>query len=309
VTIPDTVVSIGQDAFNGTAWLNNQPSGIVYAGKVAYCYKGTCPASLSFDSGTKGIASGAFKNCTALKSVSIHGVIQVIGESAFAGSGLTSVTIPSSVHYINDSCFENCTGLTEMTFNGDIETFGRYAISGCSALSKINVYGQIKNIRTSVDKYDKQNTHKMPTQAVTLWYYNTKAPEKVEESWLKTGTVYLYSSAVKSAFETAFATNPGIAVKVHTNVLYKLDTGSVYTVQWYTKGDRVVYPADPVKSGYTFAGWNPNITIVYDDENVLTATFTMNSHTPYPGTDQEELIPAPEPMEQNPALAEDDRTP
>ncbi|MEG1529283.1 MAG: InlB B-repeat-containing protein, partial [Clostridia bacterium] len=43
VTIPNSVVSIGYGAFAGTAWLNNQPDGLVYAGKVAYCYKGIMP--------------------------------------------------------------------------------------------------------------------------------------------------------------------------------------------------------------------------------------------------------------------------
>ncbi|MGM9802469.1 MAG: leucine-rich repeat domain-containing protein, partial [Candidatus Limisoma sp.] len=43
VTIPNSVTSIGERAFYGTAWYNNQPDGLVYAGKVAYKYKGTMP--------------------------------------------------------------------------------------------------------------------------------------------------------------------------------------------------------------------------------------------------------------------------
>lgn len=39
-TIPNSVVSIGSSAFMGTAWYDNQPDGLVYAGKVAYKYKG-----------------------------------------------------------------------------------------------------------------------------------------------------------------------------------------------------------------------------------------------------------------------------
>lgn len=35
VTIPESVTSIGNSAFSGTAWYNNQPNGLVYAGKVA----------------------------------------------------------------------------------------------------------------------------------------------------------------------------------------------------------------------------------------------------------------------------------
>ena len=38
VIIGNSVTSIGRDAFYGTAWLKNQPNGVVYAGKVAYIY-------------------------------------------------------------------------------------------------------------------------------------------------------------------------------------------------------------------------------------------------------------------------------
>lgn len=46
-TIPSSVIFIGRGAFNGTPWLNNQPDGLVYAGLVAYHYKGEMPAGIS----------------------------------------------------------------------------------------------------------------------------------------------------------------------------------------------------------------------------------------------------------------------
>ncbi|MGM9817241.1 MAG: leucine-rich repeat domain-containing protein, partial [Lepagella sp.] len=62
VTIPNSVTSIGYDAFYGTAWYNNQPDGLVYAGSVAYEYKGIMPSgtSIVLKEGTKGIAGSAF---------------------------------------------------------------------------------------------------------------------------------------------------------------------------------------------------------------------------------------------------------
>ena len=58
VTIGNSVTSIGTSAFNGTPWLDNQPDGLVYAGLVAYSYKGIMFSGTSIDiiEGTKGIA-------------------------------------------------------------------------------------------------------------------------------------------------------------------------------------------------------------------------------------------------------------
>ena len=118
VTIPNSVTSIGDNAFYGTAWYNNQLDGLVYAGKVAYKYKGTMPANtgISIKEGTLGIADRAFYGFPALTSVTIPNSVTSIGEEAFSYcSGLTSVTIPNSVMSIGNSAFRDCTSLTSVT--------------------------------------------------------------------------------------------------------------------------------------------------------------------------------------------------
>lgn len=47
IIIPDSVTNIGKDAFYNTAWYNNQPTGLMYSGKVAYEYKGSMPSNTS----------------------------------------------------------------------------------------------------------------------------------------------------------------------------------------------------------------------------------------------------------------------
>lgn len=55
----------------------------------------------------------AFFNCSGLTSVTIPSSVTTIDQKAFSGCvGLTSVAIPSSVHNIGHHAFYGCTGLT-----------------------------------------------------------------------------------------------------------------------------------------------------------------------------------------------------
>ena len=94
LTIPNSVTSIGSRAFYGTKWYDNQPDGLIYAGKVLYAYKGTMPSNTKID-----IKEGTTE----------------IGNSAFFGyANLTSVTIPNSVTSIGGDAFESCYGLKKI---------------------------------------------------------------------------------------------------------------------------------------------------------------------------------------------------
>ena len=111
VTIPNSVTSIGYNAFYRTKWYDNQPDGLVYAGKVLYKYKGTMPSNTKIDikEGTTGIAASAFNGCSDLTSLTIPNSVTNIGGSAFSGcSGITSIIIPNSVSSIGESAFYDC---------------------------------------------------------------------------------------------------------------------------------------------------------------------------------------------------------
>ena len=137
VTIPNSVTSIGQDAFSGTAWDNNLPDGIVYAGKVAYKYKGTMPenTSITIKNGTCGIAGGAFRDCSGLTSVTIPNSVTNIGNYAFSGcSGLTSVTLHcNSV----GTWFRFMSSIKEVWIEKEVTSIGEESFAGCSGLQSI----------------------------------------------------------------------------------------------------------------------------------------------------------------------------
>ena len=92
--IPFNCSSIGDEAFSQTAWYDNQPDGIVYAGRVLYRYKGDMPENTS-------------------TSIAIPDRVTSISNNAFCGcTGLVSIFIPDSVRSIGDSAFYECNKLT-----------------------------------------------------------------------------------------------------------------------------------------------------------------------------------------------------
>jgi len=114
---------------------------LVYAGKVAYKYKGTMPSNTSIElaEGTLGIAGYAFESCSSLTSVTIGNSVTSIGDYAFYGcSSLTSVTIPNSVTSIGNYAFTGCSSLTSVTIPNSVTSIGWDAFA-CSSLTSVHI--------------------------------------------------------------------------------------------------------------------------------------------------------------------------
>lgn len=64
-----------------------------------------------------------------------------LGDYAFSGcSGLTSLTLPSSVTSIGNYAFYGCSGLTSLIIPSGVTSIGKWAFRGCSGLTSIYVY-------------------------------------------------------------------------------------------------------------------------------------------------------------------------
>ena len=89
----------------------------------------------------------AFSDCSGLTSLTIPSSVTSIGEYAFDGcSGLTSLTIPSSVTSIGKWAFYGCSGLTSLTIPSNVTSIGEYAFLGCSGLTSFTIPSSVTSI-------------------------------------------------------------------------------------------------------------------------------------------------------------------
>ena len=106
--------------------------------------------------GVKCIDQDAFYNAKNLKQVTIPNSITMLRAYAFAGSGLTTVTVPEiALTVFAPGIFKDCTNLETVNFyaNPDAYFTGAELVSStflnCTSLKNVNIAGNIDNIAMS----------------------------------------------------------------------------------------------------------------------------------------------------------------
>ena len=96
------------------------------------------------------LGASCFEGCSGLTSITIPSSVTSLGESCFSVcSGLTSITIPSSVTSLGKSCFSNCSGLTSITIPSSITSLGDHCFSFCSGLTSITIPSSVTSLGES----------------------------------------------------------------------------------------------------------------------------------------------------------------
>ena len=93
------------------------------------------------------LGEGCFEGCSGLTSITIPSSVTSLGASCFYNcSGLTYITIPSSVTSLGASCFDGCRGLTYITIPSSVTSLGFGCFLGCSGLTSITIPSSVTSL-------------------------------------------------------------------------------------------------------------------------------------------------------------------
>ncbi|MDR1778286.1 MAG: leucine-rich repeat protein, partial [Clostridiales Family XIII bacterium] len=231
-TIPNTVTSIGEGAFAGSASL----TGI------------TIPASVT------SIGIRAFVDCTSLTSVTIPSGLTTIADYAFLNcSSLAKVYIPKSVTSIGvNGTFSGCTPLRIYCNSG--------SVAYTYAVSKSIPYTLIPN--TTITLNPNGGTVSPNTIAVASGTPNAKLPTP-------TRTGHSFDGWFTAASGGTQYTDPYLYSLTSNTTLYAHWTPKEYTLFYNVNGGDTLSPsykyvtygqpygtlATPTRTGYSFDGW------------------------------------------------------
>ena len=173
ITIPDSVTQIGEDAFGGTAYYdneNNWENGVLYIGNHLIAAKSDITA-LTVKPGTLTIAKDAFNDCASLTDITLADSLKSIPENMFdntafyknednwengllyngnylitAKNDITSANIKEGTTVAASCALGWCENLESVTLPDSLTTMGERMFICCSALKSIDIPDTITSI-------------------------------------------------------------------------------------------------------------------------------------------------------------------
>ncbi len=139
------VTLIGVDAFSGCTALSKLTIGMANIPDELF-KDWTSLTKLTVGSTTRTIGSSAFEGCTNLKSASYGSKLEMIGDRAFASSGVTKANISGRVTTVGQYAFYNCPNLASASTGKYVKTIGESAFQNCPKLKSAGIGANVETI-------------------------------------------------------------------------------------------------------------------------------------------------------------------
>ncbi len=205
ITLPDTITTIGKEAFANNTELTtlNIPDSVTSIGVGAF-YDCRSLTSINIPNGITTIKEGTFYGCSGLTEITLPDTVTVIEPNAFVKcSSLKSITLPSAVDTISYGCFEGCASLESFTITENITAICDNAFANCTSLKEIT-------IPTTVTYLGQYVFNETSEELVVNVCYDSTPPKDWDAKWyygmtgkaLNTSTVY-YTNVVEPNKEIA----------------------------------------------------------------------------------------------------------
>lgn len=139
LVLPDTVVSIGDEAFTGQSRLReiDLPPRLETLGVAAF--RGTSALrEVRLPKGLNVISEALFRD-SGVERVTLPEGITRIGEAAFRGSAITSIEVPHGVTEMGEAVFLNCAQLESAHLPDTLERMTEGGFKGCARLRELTV--------------------------------------------------------------------------------------------------------------------------------------------------------------------------